>query len=149
MTFETETTLKRPLPAPISLDETGAKSRPRVLVVDDEPLILWSVRSGLSDRFDVEVASSAEAALDLLRARPFDALLTDLLMDGMDGFDMAEEARRIRPGIRMFMMSAYGSRESFRSAEQCGFRECIEKPFPIRKVREMLLRHLEPHGNQE
>ncbi len=132
-------------PAPAPTVDTVTPVRPTLLVVDDEPLILWSLKSGLSEAYAVTASSSPGEALALLRKRPFDALLTDLMMDDQDGFDLAAAARKIRPGIRLFLMTGYGSREALRNATGFGFQECIEKPFPVHQVREMLARHL-PEG---
>lgn len=130
-------------------DPAGTRVRRRLLVVDDEPLILWSLKSGLADAFDVTTAASPKDAVDLLRTHPFDALLTDLLMDDMDGFDLAAQARRLQPGIRTFLMTAYGSRDTLRNAVRCGFCGCIEKPFPIQQAREILSRcDGEPDGGE-
>jgi DNA-binding NtrC family response regulator len=63
----------------------GAEKKYSVLIVDDDPNVLTSVASVLSDEVDVVSAASAERALDLLKARSFHVVISDFAMPGMDG----------------------------------------------------------------
>jgi DNA-binding NtrC family response regulator len=63
----------------------GDEKKHSVLIVDDDPNVLTSVASVLSDEVDVTSAESAERALDLLKARSFHVVISDFAMPGMDG----------------------------------------------------------------
>lgn len=77
-----------------------APERPRVLVIDDEPLVCVSLYRLLSRRFDVVPLTSAVQALSLLRAgERFDTVLCDLAMPEMSGPAFYEELRRVRPEL--------------------------------------------------
>lgn len=80
--------------------------RPRVLLVEDDPLLARSLDRTLSEHMDVRAASSAEQALVALREEDFDLILTDLQLGGRDGLWLLGEARRIRPAARRVLMSA-------------------------------------------
>jgi len=92
-------------------DETviGADEAETILVVEDDT----DVRSYLADvlrglDYRVVAAPNAEAALDLLRSdRTIDLLLTDIIMPGWNGRDLAKEADRLRPGLRVLYMTDY------------------------------------------
>lgn len=80
-----------------------------VLVVDNEPIMLGLVRRTLeAEDFHVEEASSGEAALALIQARqePFDLVLTDLSMPGIDGRQVSETLARYRPSVAVLCMSS-------------------------------------------
>jgi DNA-binding response OmpR family regulator len=80
-----------------------------VLVVDNEPSLRQLVRRELeSEGFHVEVASSGEEALALIQRRtePFDLVLTDLSMPGIDGRQVSETLARYRPSVAVLCMSA-------------------------------------------
>jgi DNA-binding response OmpR family regulator len=80
-----------------------------VLVVDNEPAQLDLVRRRLeAEGFHVELAPSGEAALTLIQNRkePFDLVLTDLSMPGIDGRQVSETLARFRPSVAVLCMSA-------------------------------------------
>ena len=77
----------------------------RILIVDDEPLVLRSLARMLR-AYDVETAASAREALELCRRREFDVILCDMMMpetDGVDFYQAVERARRGAAGTIVFM----------------------------------------------
>ena len=81
-----------------------------ILVVDDDPDVLDLAVMVLRDRgYRVLSASDATAALKALRATPdIDLLFTDIVMPGgMDGFDLAHEAKHLRPELRVLYTSGF------------------------------------------
>jgi CheY-like chemotaxis protein len=87
----------------------GAEHAETILVVEDDV----DVRSYLADvlrglDYRVVAAPNAEAALDLLRSdRTVDLLLTDIVMPGWNGRELAREAGRVRPGLKVLYMTGY------------------------------------------
>jgi DNA-binding response OmpR family regulator len=80
-----------------------------VLVVDNEPMLRALVRRTLeAEGFHVEVAPDGESALILIQGReePFDLVLTDLSMPGIDGRQVSETLARYRPTVAVLCMSA-------------------------------------------
>src|SRR5215207_1528420 len=78
-----------------------------VLVVDDEPPLRRLIRRRLeAEQFRVEEASDGESALRLIQSRPFDLVLTDLSMPGIDGRQIQATLKRYRPTIAVLCMSA-------------------------------------------
>ena len=76
--------------------EKNDPDKPRILVVDDEPIFLRNVKSWLGEEFDVSLVDSGETAIEFLDMRPVDLMLLDYKMPGMDGSDVL---RRIRDDI--------------------------------------------------
>ena len=80
----------------------------RVLVVDDEPPLRRIIRRRLeAEHFQVEEAGDGESALLQIQSRPFDLVLTDLLMPEINGRQIHETLKRYRPTIAVICMSAY------------------------------------------
>jgi DNA-binding response OmpR family regulator len=79
-----------------------------VLVVDDEPPLRRIIRRRLeAEHFQVEEAGDGESALRLIQSRPFDLVLTDLVMPEINGRQIHETLKRYRPTVAVICMSAY------------------------------------------
>jgi len=72
----------------------------RVLLVDDEPLVLRYLARGLQPAWNVATAATGAEALRLAEEQPFDAVVCDLMMAGMSGMEFAERLGRSNPGLR-------------------------------------------------
>jgi CheY-like chemotaxis protein len=87
-----------------------AQSTLKILVVDDDPEVLTVASATLAaDGYTVLSALNGTEALQLLQAnRDIDLLFTDIVMPGsIDGFDLAERAKQLRPGLRVLYTSGY------------------------------------------
>lgn len=82
-----------------------ALRRLRVLVVDDDPLVLRALSRVLRRRFDVETAEATDVALKLLEEGAFDAVLSDYEMPGGNGIQLLQEVRFRHPMIRRLLTS--------------------------------------------
>ena len=103
-----------------------------LLIVDDEAYILEGLRevvenSGLALQ-RVRTAASAAEALRLFQAEPFDLILTDISMPGMNGLDMARETRRVWPYTEIIFLTGYKDFEYARAALRLGGFEYLLKP---------------------
>jgi len=81
----------------------------KILVVDDDPDVLAIASESLAaEGYTVLQAGNAGDALHLLKDNRDTALLfTDIVMPGLDGFDLSERAKALRPDLRVLYMSAY------------------------------------------
>lgn len=126
----------RPGPVPLAKGKFRAaeKKSPRhVLVVDDEPLIRWSVAESLSDLgFDVEQASDAHSALRKVTttAAPYDVVVLDLRLPDMNDLSLLGTLRQLLPRAVLVVMTAFGSAEILGDAASLGA-AVIEKPFEL------------------
>jgi signal transduction histidine kinase/DNA-binding response OmpR family regulator len=99
----------------------------RILVVEDEPLILMAIADMLTELGHlVQEASSAEEALGLLQKETFDILLTDIGLPGMSGSDLAIQVRETWPGVRVVFASG---NDSGRAASGIADALQLVKPF--------------------
>jgi signal transduction histidine kinase len=80
----------------------------RILLVEDEEIVRELVREILvGEGYDVLVATNGEEALRISSTRPFDLLVTDIVMPKMSGKELAARLRRSRPDLRIVCMSGY------------------------------------------
>ena len=100
-----------------------------VLVVDDERNILLTLSQALQlEGYHVELASDAKVALDVLAARPVDAVLMDVKMPDMDGLTALSKMRELKKELPVIMMSGHGTIDTAVKATQLGARDFLEKP---------------------
>ncbi len=102
----------------------------RVLVVDDEPAVCKTIVTVLGTaECDVEGVRNGWTAVERLRTRAYDLVITDLRMPGMDGIAVAREAKRLQPGIRVVIVTGHPSRSSAIEAVNIGVDGYLTKPF--------------------
>lgn len=103
--------------------------KPHILLVDDDE----SIRTGLADNFgregfDVTAASSGQEALTILGRERFDLVLTDLVMQGMDGMALLRKVREGYAELPIIVITGHGSTHSAIEAMQQGASDYIQKP---------------------
>ncbi|NMC44840.1 MAG: response regulator [candidate division Zixibacteria bacterium] len=101
-----------------------------ILVVDDQqdPQELLT-RILTKEGYSVESAANGEDALGKLRRRPFNLVLTDVKMPGLNGFDLIQLIKKEFPSIGVIVMTAYGDSYTVKDALLLGADEYITKPF--------------------
>lgn len=108
----------------------------RILVVDDEPKLVAFVRRALSaDGFSVDAAMSGARALELIQEHDYELVVLDLLMHGVDGMTVLEEAVKYRPGLPILVLSALSDVESKVRCFEGGATDYVTKPFALAELR--------------
>jgi two-component system nitrogen regulation response regulator GlnG len=116
----------------------------RILVVDDEPAIGWSLGEVLRDAgHDVDVAAGVPAALDACHSSPPDLVLLDVRLQGRDGIAAIPDIRARAPRAAIVVMTAFGDLETAVRAVQAGAREYLVKPFDLENVSAVVRRMLD------
>jgi DNA-binding NtrC family response regulator len=107
----------------------------RVLVVDDEKLIRWSVAERLQrSGYEVLSAESGEQALELLAGSPPDLMLLDVRLPGMDGVETLQRSLSLHPELAVLMMSAHSTVDIAVDAMKHGAVDFLVKPFPFQAL---------------
>ncbi len=102
----------------------------RILVVDDDRITCHATCERLRlGGYHVEAVESGHIALALLGAAPWDIVLTDLRMPGMDGLELLQQIKKRASGVDVLIMTAYGTIASAVAAMQAGAADYITKPF--------------------
>src|SRR3954452_25159119 len=121
----------------------------RVLIVDDEPGVRSALSGVLRDEgYQVDAVESGEACLDLLARQPFDVIVLDVWLPGMDGLATLTRMRERQVDSQVVIISGHGSVESAVRVIKMGAFDFVEKPLSLEKtvlvVRNALRqRHLE------
>jgi DNA-binding NtrC family response regulator len=112
------------------------RKKARILIVDDEPNIRKILQAALERAGYRPVATeSAEEALRLLGAEPFDLVITDVLMPGMSGMEFLHEVKKKMPSLPVLMMTAFGTIPQAVEAIRAGAADYITKPFDLQQVK--------------
>jgi len=114
----------------------SSPTRNRVLVVDDEASIrdLLLKTLSLNDEYDVDVAPDGRSALERMRLYPYDLLIADLKMPGMDGLTVIREARRYKADLRVIIITGFSTESSAIDAVNLGVSGYLTKPFRVPQV---------------
>ena len=111
------------------------KSQPSLLVVDDELLIRDLLYDFFSDLgWTIAVAENGEKALDILKNRRVDLILSDIKMPEMDGLELAARVRELHPEIPVVLMTGFPSVDTAVAALRSKAADYIVKPFNIHQL---------------
>lgn len=128
------------------LDIQKGEGTETILLVEDDEAVRAVARRAL-DRFGYRVlpASRGDEALAIARdlTEPIDLLLTDIMMPGMNGVEVAAEVARIRPGIQVFFMSGYADQDLVRQGLLEPGTHFLQKPFTPQDLAEQIRRILD------
>jgi len=109
----------------------------RILVIDDEEVVLASVEKILKHDEDVEVdkVTSAEAALVKLRENEYEAVIADLMLPGMNGLELICKIREEKPDMPTIMITGFATIQTATQAMKVGAVEYLPKPFTRSELR--------------
>jgi DNA-binding NtrC family response regulator len=117
-----------------------------ILVVDDEEIMREVLETLLvREGYTVRLASNGTEGLDLARSLPFDAIILDVMMPGMDGLQVLDELRKHDDELPVIMITAFASMENAISAMKRGAFDYITKPFKNDEVLVVLRNAIERH----
>lgn len=106
------------------------KPKVRILVIDDEAIIHESCGRVLKEEgYEVETALSGREALEKLKEKRYDLVLSDIKMPGMSGVETLEKMRKDIPDITVVMFTGYSSVDTARDSMKLGAFDYIPKPF--------------------
>jgi len=127
-----------------SVSEEETMDKKTILVVEDDPNVGESIRLLLKKRgYETLLASNGKEALPLFRQETVDLVITDLVMPKMDGIELLEEVKHLRPETEVIVISAQGTIEKAVQAMKLGAFDFIEKPINPRVISLVVERALE------
>jgi two-component system nitrogen regulation response regulator GlnG len=131
--------------------EAAAKKREdiNVLIVDDEKNLTLAMRRLLSaEGYRAEVAASGELALESIKELPFDVILLDVNMPGMNGLETFKKLKKLSPKSSVIMITGYGKtlKALVEEAQELGVHSVIDKPFKINQITETI-QAIIPHAD--
>jgi len=115
-----------------------------ILVVDDEPVIREGlIRTLAGDAIVVDAAKNGHIAIEFLKQKEYDLVITDLKMPGMSGFDVLNAVKVMQPEVPVIMITGFATVETAVEAMKIGAVDYIVKPFTPEQILEKVHRVLE------
>jgi DNA-binding NtrC family response regulator len=111
---------------------TAPDRTPVLLIVDDEEMVLTSLRSFLmlETEYEVLTYSSAAEALEAVKARTIDLVVSDYLMPDMTGIDLLLEIKKLQPYATRILLTGYADKENaIKAINEVGLYQYVEKPW--------------------
>lgn len=106
-----------------------------ILIVEDEKKIADSLRQGLSENgFETEVAYDGTIGLKMFRSRPFNLVILDINLPGMNGYELCKAIRAVNPSVPVVMLTAMNAVEDKIEGFDAGADDYIIKPFDFREL---------------
>jgi len=104
----------------------------KILIVEDEAVMREGVRDWLiEDGYEVECVETGEEALERIKKEEFGIIVLDLRLPGIDGLEVYEQAKDLRPETQGIMITAYPSKETREKAQRLGLLNYLTKPFKV------------------
>lgn len=120
-------------------------AKPVLLVVDDEEGPRQSLKAVFKKDYEVLLANSGEAALEIAQKHPIEVVVCDIMMTGMSGTELLRRLKDLRPTVEVIMLTAYETIETARQAIRYGACDYLNKPFDIHAIRTAVARALDKH----
>ena len=111
----------------------------KVLIVDDQPDLLGVLKDILvAQNFKVSTSSSAEQALQSIKSEPFDLLISDIGLPGMNGWQLVEISLRYQEKLEAIMISSWKDDQTESHLRRTGASAIIHKPFRVNALLEAI-----------
>ena len=134
-----------------SISSNNMKSKTQILAVDDEPIVLEVLKRTLElEGYEVILANNGQLALELLEKHKPDLVILDIIMPGLDGFQVLG-AIRVRFDVPVIMLTARCDQEAIVSALKMGADDYVGKPFSTEILLARIsakLRRVEPESRE-
>ena len=111
----------------------------RILLLDDEPIVTERLKTSLEmSNYQVDAFNFGKDAINQLKHKKYDILITDLKMSSPDGMEVLRIARQNQPGIKAIVISGFATIKTAEEARKSGAVEFIAKPFKISQLKKMV-----------
>lgn len=106
-----------------------------ILVIDDEEIVCERLKDYLEKKnMSVETFTVSSKAIERLKEKTFDVVVSDIKMEGPSGIDILVEVKRESPASEVILITGYGEFETYRMAESVGAFDYICKPFKVEEI---------------
>ena len=107
----------------------------RVLIVEDEAAVARKIASALTEAgHDPKAVHNGEAALDEVRKTPFDLIVLDIRLPGIDGFQVLQRLRKQHLASRVLLLTARGALDDRVTGLELGADDYLPKPFAMQEL---------------
>ena len=107
----------------------------QILLADDDPSVREFVKRALVHQgHSVTSADDGNQALDCLGSRPFDLMITDVVMPGLDGIELSERASAKCPEMKTLVITGYADQQQRAAVSAGGIDSILIKPFTLQQI---------------
>lgn len=107
----------------------------KIIIVEDEDTLCESLkRVFIRNGYDVDISGSAETAIELLKTKAYDVIITDIVLPGISGIDLLKKYKKQKPEQIVIIMTAYANLETAIEALRAGAYDYLTKPFTHEEI---------------
>jgi len=107
-----------------------------IMVIDDEKIVGDMAKLSFEqDGYEVETFLNGESALERLKERRFDVVVTDLKMKGVDGLEVLRTVKKLYPGVKVIMITAFANLDVAIEALRDDVHDFFPKPVKIKELK--------------
>jgi DNA-binding NtrC family response regulator len=127
-----------------------AARRPRILVLDDEPIVCKRLKPAFQKAgYDVEAFTDSAQAMARVEQAPFDVVITDLKMEGLDGMQFLTRVKELSPSAGVVIITGFATLETAKESFRKGAFDFVAKPFKLSDILETVRRLLETDASRD
>ena len=116
---------------------------PRIMIIDDEKIVGDMAKISLQEEgYEVETFLNADPALKRLKEEPFDVVVTDLKMKGIDGLEVLRTVKQLYPQTKVIMITAFADLDVAIEAIKGEVFDFFPKPVRIKELKESISKAL-------
>lgn len=121
-----------------------------ILLVDDEDVLRLSLQTNLRrEGFEVVSTENAETALTVLKHQSYDLLLTDYLMETVNGLELMQQAKKLYPEIKVVVFSGYADKNTVEKIIRLGADAFFCKPIGFDNLIELITQTLASYAPEK
>jgi two-component system response regulator (stage 0 sporulation protein F) len=103
-----------------------------LLIIEDDPNTLSGLQDLLrQEGYRVHGVTRGRQAIQTILAESIDIVICDYSLPDMDGLQVCRELRRLQPGLKIFLVTAYSSAELIKAAKECSVTKIFHKPLDL------------------
>ncbi len=113
----------------------------KILLLDDEAIVCKRLKPTLEKvGYEVEAFTESGEAMERIKEKEFEIIITDLKMEGIDGMQFLEEVKRRSKNTEVIVITGFATIETARESFKKGVFDFIAKPFKLREIQEVVAR---------
>lgn len=117
----------------------GEIERTKILLLDDEPIVLKRLKPSLEKAgYEVEAFSRSLEASNRIMEKDFDIVITDLKMEGLDGMEFLTQVKSRSPATEVIVITGFATMETAKESFKKGVFDFLAKPFKLGEIQEVI-----------
>ncbi|RLB84472.1 MAG: response regulator [Deltaproteobacteria bacterium] len=117
----------------------GSEQKTKVLILDDEPIVLKRLKPAMEKSgYDVEAFSRSLEASNRIMEKEFDIVITDLKMEGIDGMEFLTRVKNRSPVTEVIVITGFATMETAKESFKKGVFDFLAKPFKLGEIKDVV-----------